>query len=321
MTRHFGATGGGALSLRPIVRALGGDLYAGGRRANVPAPGHSRHDRSVSLLLQDERIVVHTFNGTDWRAVLADLRTRGLVDAAGAPAGGGGPSGDVFDDPSRRARQAVARRLWSEARVIDGTLSARHARLRGIARALPDTLRHHPTAPLAVYTTCRHVRPALLAGIVGSDGELQAVELTYLAANGQRAGGLRLPRKTIGLVPPGSAVRLDPPGSELLVGEGVFTTLSASELFGLPGWALTSTRNLRTWSPPDGVRRVLIAGDRGRDGERSAEFLRGRLAKAGLAAAVRLPPPPYGDWNEAAQAGPVVGAKLGGRAGRGAPDG
>lgn len=316
MIRPFDALGGEATSLRPIVRALGGDLYAGGHRANVPAPGHSHHDRSVSLLLQDGRVVVHTFNGTDWRAVLADLRARGLVDAVGAPAGGGGPGGHAGDDPSHPARLAAARRLWREARPIQGTLSARHARLRGIARALPDALRHHPAAPLAAYTPSRHVRPALVAGIIGPDGELQAVELTYLAPNGHRAIGLRLPRKTIGLVPPGSAVRLDPPGSELLVGEGVFTTLSASELFDLPGWALTSTRNLRSWSPPGGVRRVLIAADRGRDGERSAEILRGRLARAGLAAAVRLPPPPHGDWNEAAQAARGRGESLeGGRGG------
>jgi len=39
------------MSLREIVRVLGGDLYDGGRRANVPAPKHSRADRSVSLLL------------------------------------------------------------------------------------------------------------------------------------------------------------------------------------------------------------------------------------------------------------------------------
>jgi hypothetical protein len=220
MTRQLDAPGGEALSLRPIVRALGGDLYAGGRRANVPAPGHSRHDRSVSLLLRDGRVVVHTFNGTDWRAVLAELRARGLIDTAGAPAGGGVAGESAGDDPSRLARLAVARRLWSEARPIDGTLSARHARLRGIARALSDALRHHPAAPLAVYAPCRHARPALVAGIVGPDGELQAVELTYLLPNGHRADALRLPRKTIGLVPPGSAVRLDPPGPELLWARG-----------------------------------------------------------------------------------------------------
>ena len=40
------------MSLRTIVQALGGELYDGGRRANIPAPGHSAADRSVSLLLR-----------------------------------------------------------------------------------------------------------------------------------------------------------------------------------------------------------------------------------------------------------------------------
>ena len=84
----------------------------------------------------------------------------------------------------------------------------------------------------------------------------------------------------------------------MLIGEGVFTTLSASEWFGLPAWALMSTRNLRVWSPPEGVRSVLIAADRGRDGEASAARLQGRLVQAGLAATIALPPAPFGDWNE-----------------------
>jgi hypothetical protein len=84
----------------------------------------------------------------------------------------------------------------------------------------------------------------------------------------------------------------------MLVGEGVFTTLSASERFGLPGWALMSTRNLRVWAPPEGVRSVLIAADRGKDGEASADRLQQRLCEAGVAASVALPPEPWGDWNE-----------------------
>jgi hypothetical protein len=89
----------------------------------------------------------------------------------------------------------------------------------------------------------------------------------------------------------------------MLVGEGVFTTLSASEWFGLPAWALMSTRNLRRWRPPAGVREVLIAADRGTDGEASAEQLRVGLAAAGLKARVALPPEGLGDWNEAEAAG------------------
>ena len=44
------------MSLRTIVQALGGELYDRGRRANIPAPGHSAADRSVSLrLLRGEK--------------------------------------------------------------------------------------------------------------------------------------------------------------------------------------------------------------------------------------------------------------------------
>ena len=63
------------MSLQTIVRTLGGDLYDRGRRANVPAPGHSCQDRSVSLLLQGDRVVVHTFGGADWREVQREAHT------------------------------------------------------------------------------------------------------------------------------------------------------------------------------------------------------------------------------------------------------
>jgi putative DNA primase/helicase len=53
------------MPLRAIVRALGGELYDGGRRANVPAPGHSARDRSVSLLWTGERLVAHGFGEAD----------------------------------------------------------------------------------------------------------------------------------------------------------------------------------------------------------------------------------------------------------------
>ena len=46
------------MSLRQIVAILGGDLYQNGLRANVPAPGHGKADRSVSLLLDGGRVVI-----------------------------------------------------------------------------------------------------------------------------------------------------------------------------------------------------------------------------------------------------------------------
>jgi putative DNA primase/helicase len=140
----------------------------------------------------------------------------------------------------------------------------------------------------------------MVARISDPDERLTGVELTYLEPGGRLAAGLRLVRKTVGLVPPGSAVRLFPVAEEMLVGEGVITTLSAVERFSLPGWALMAAHNLAAWTPPREVRRVLIAADRGRVGEGATVRLRQRLITQGLCAEVSWPGPPFGDWNEAA---------------------
>jgi hypothetical protein len=291
------------MSLREIVRVLGGDLYDGGRRANVPGPGHSRADRSVSLLLQDDRVVVRSFGGAAWWAVLDDLRRRRLIDADNAPLDGPGRT-TAARSLTALERVAAATALWDRGRPLAGTLSAAYARGRAIRRDLPgpSALRHKSDTPVSVYRPGRHRRPAFLAGIQDADGGLTGVEVSYLTGGGRRADDLRLSRKTVGLAPGGGAVRLDPVAEAMLVGEGVFTTLSASERFGLPAWALLSTRNLRAWRAPPGVRSVLIAADRGADGEASAETLRRRLRAEGLAAWVELPPAPLGDWNDWAQA-------------------
>lgn len=284
--------------LAAIVRALGGDLYADGCRANVPGPGHSPADRSVSLMLSEGRVIAHSFAGDGWRTVLDDLIERGLVDRDGRLLGAGVAS--VATSPSARARRAIAQGLWAEGRPIMGTLSETHLRRRGVASA-SSALRHHPGVPAAVYAARGLRRPALLAAITTPAGEVTGVEVTYLAPNGVRAR-MSLARKTIGVRAPGSAVRLDPPAPRMLVGEGVATCLSAAARFGLPAWALLSSGNLRAWRPPPRVAFVVIAADRGRDGERSALVLAAALRARGVRGAVRWPPAPFGDWNEASVA-------------------
>jgi putative DNA primase/helicase len=292
------------MSLRAIVRRLGGDLYDGGRRANIPAPGHSARDRSVSLLEEDGRVLVHTFGDGDWRAVRDHLRSLGLLDEPGPASATSAARTRTVEDPARSARRQTAARLWAEGRGLAATLSAMHCRGRGVRGELPgpQALRHHPAAPLSVYRPGRTARPALMAGVVDPDGTITAVELTYLTPGGRRAFDLALPRKTVGVLPAGSAVRLDPAAPTLLVAEGVFTALAARRRFGLPSWALLSTSNLRRWRPPPLVGSVLIAADRGADGEASAQRLARDLAEAGVTAEIALPPPAFGDWDEAAKA-------------------
>ena len=299
------------MSLKSIVRALGGDLYDRGRRANIPAPGHSRRDRSVSLLQDRDRIIIHTFGDGDWRAVRDHLRGLGLLggEPRSAPAG---PAERRGRDDGRQ-RRAVASQLWASGRDLVRTLSERHCRQRGAEGPLPGphVLRHADRVPLSVYRPGGAAAPALLAAISDADGALTAVEITYLGAGGRRAVGLNLSRKTVGFLPPGSAVRLDAIAPEMLVAEGVFTTLAARRRFGLPAWALLSTSNLRSWRPPPGVGSVVIAADRGPDGEASARTLAKALQALGIRTRIALPPPPHGDWNEAEAAVQLGGGGAG----------
>lgn len=295
-----------AVSLRDIVSALGGELYQGGRRANVPAPGHSNADRSVSMLLDGDRLVIHGFGSADWRAVRAHLQGLKLIDAGGrltgATAAASGPALAAPPRPPPRARIAVAQSLWAEALpLVEGDLCYRYFRLRAVRLpSPPENLRRHPAAPISVFRQAGPTCPALIAAIRMPDGAISAVEIAYLDADGRAARRLRLPRKTVGSAAAGVAVRLSPTAAEMVVGEGVATTLSAMARFDLPGWALLSAGNLANWSAPDGVRHILIAGDRGPAGEAAAARLRSRLRAMGRAADVRLPPAPFGDWNEVA---------------------
>ncbi|MDO9587402.1 MAG: toprim domain-containing protein [Brevundimonas sp.] len=292
------------MTLHAIVAALGGDLYHGGRRANVPAPGHSAGDRSVSLLISGDRLVIHSFGAADWRAVRDHLAELRLIDADGRvlPVGRSHPSSSAIR-PDRDTRVTTARRLWDGAGPIaPGSVSHRYlvGRSVGLDPVGLEALRHHPDAPVSVFRAGGPTRPALVARITDVEARLTAVELVYLDPNGRRADRLRVPRKTVGIVPPCSAVRLSPPARDMLVGEGVLTVLSAIERFGRPGWALMSAHNLSAWSPPPGVQRILIAADRGAAGERAAARLQFRLRRAGVLVSVALPPEPSEDWNTAA---------------------
>jgi hypothetical protein len=286
------------LGLAVIVRGLGGELYDGGRRASVPGPGHGPSDRSVSLRLVGDRVLIHSFAGDDWRAVRDDLIGRGLVDRAGRLVGRYGRGQGGEDQLAKAARVRLAQRLWSDGRRLDGTAAERHLIGRGLAGPWPEALRSHPAAPAAIYRDEGPRRPALLAAIRDADGALSGVEVTYLTHLGARAP-VRTPRKTVGGRPTGSAIRLAEPGPQLLVAEGVASALSASRLLASPAWALMSAGNLALWSPPPGVTAVVIAADRDAAGARAAWRLLRRLRQAGVSCRLCWPPRPHRDWNEA----------------------
>jgi len=282
-------------SLRAIVRAFGGVLLAGGRSALIPGPGHSKQDRSVSLRqLPNGRILIHCFSPKDdWRDVQAMLEA--YCTMVGVPDAACAPSNEV--DASGERKILRVRKLWTQAMPVHGTRAEAYLRARGIlASACSSVLRF---LPHATSLDDKRKRPALIAAITNHQGDLQGVQITLLTPCGRDKAAIETPRRIIGKLS-GGVVRLGDGNGEgaLIVGEGVETSLSASEALKAPAWSALTAGNLARFEPPDWIRRLIIAADRGPAGEAAAATLADRMAERGLPAETILAPDAYPDWND-----------------------
>jgi phage/plasmid primase-like uncharacterized protein len=280
--------------LERIVRICGGELYAGGRRALIPGPGHSRHDRSVSLYETDDgRVLVHCFSPRDdWRAVAAWLQTHGIKPR---PANSAQTIAPPRTDHTGLER---ARVLWDEACPIEGTIAERYLTGRAIPRTSCASLalRFHPSV---TSLDDQRRRPAFVAAIADAAGDLKGVQVTLLSPSGAGKAAVATPRRVIGAMR-GGAVQLMPAEPDLVIAEGVETALSAAAVFGVPAWAALSASNLADFTPPAILERLIVAADRDEPGLEAAEKLASRLAHR-LEVSIR-PPDDFDDWNTAAMA-------------------
>ena len=225
-------------------------------------------------------IIRHRINAPTLRAALDEARA--FLARSAAPAQG---SGDAYD-----ATEA-ARRLWRRCRAIDGTHAEAYLRARGLARCRFPALRYHPAL---LYRDGGGVRrlPALVAAVTAHDGDIiTGVHRTWLDPRRPEKANLSSPRKALGRIY-GHAVRFGEPadGASLLVGEGIETVLSlVTASPEITAAAALSAGSLGAFAPPAGVTRLVIARDNDPEGERAAERLARRCARAGVAATVISP--------------------------------
>ena len=223
-------------------------------------------------------IVRHRVNAPTLRAALDEARAflaRPAAPAAGSP--------DAYD-----AAEA-ARRLWRRCRAIDGTHAEAYLRARGLDRCRFPALRFHPRL---FYRDGGGVRrlPALVAAVTAHDDVVAGVLRTWLDPDRPMKATVTRPRKALGRVH-GRAVRFGQPGAgTLLVGEGIETVLSiVTAIPDAVAAAALSAGSLGAFAPPAGVTRLVIARDNDAEGERAAERLARRCARARVAALVVAP--------------------------------
>ena len=192
-------------------------------------------------------------------------------------------------------RTEAARRLWQRCRAIDGTHAEAYLRARAIHRCRFPALRFHPAL---FYRDGGGVRrlPALVAAVTGDAEErsghaaICGVHRTWLDPSRPAKAPVARPRKALGRVH-GLAVRFgDPAPATLLVGEGIETVLSiVTAMPDTVAAAALSAGSLGAFAPPPGVARLVVARDNDVEGERAAQRLARRCARAGVAAHVLVP--------------------------------
>ena len=212
------------------------------------------------------------------RAALAEARA--FLSLPPAALDGGSDSYD---------RTEAARRLWQRCRAIDGTHAEAYLRARAIHRCRFPALRFHPALFYRDGGGMRRL-PALVAAVTGADGSVTGVHRTWLDPSRPAKAPVARPRKALGRVH-GFAVRFGAPASgTMLVGEGIETVLSlVTAMPDTVAAAALSAGSLGAFAPPAGLARLVIARDNDPDGERAAERLARRCARAGVATHVLIP--------------------------------
>jgi putative DNA primase/helicase len=249
------------LDPRTIVNALGGDV-TGPNSCNVPGPGHSRTDRSLSITIDPrapDGFVVHSFAAGDDPLACKDFirerlglppRERGKGQRRQAPVKAA-PSGP---DPEKEKLKRIALRTWHESVDPTGTIVERYLREhRGLelsADIAGGVIRYHA----GLYFDEQTYLPGMVCLLrdITTD-EPCGIHRTFL----DRKTGQKIDRRMLGIAK-GAAIKLDPVGTSLTIGEGVETVLAA-RMMGLgPVWALGSSGAVGNFPVLKGLSEITI---------------------------------------------------------------
>lgn len=298
-----------SFDIRAIARALGGDV-AGPNQVTCPGPGHSKHDRSLSVVFSSTSVfTVHSFAGDPW-PICKDHVARLL----------GVPQQEWRSDlraprmpapaPSDHAQHhsAFALRIWQTAlppilSPVQRYLEGRNLQISTTPLAYGDTIRFLPACPFMLKTGGRVRLPAMVTLFRDVlTNEPRAIHRTALAADGSGKAKMKdlEPRQMLGPVK-NCAIKLSDDSevtAGLTIAEGLENALTAY-MGGLrPVWALGSAGAIRTFPVVPGIGAITILADHDRAGLEAARECGRRWADAGREVTIAYPPRQGADWND-----------------------
>jgi putative DNA primase/helicase len=267
------------MTARELTLALGGRWR--GNSGSVRCPCHD--DRTPSMSIRDGdkpgRVLVHCFAGCRSDDIINELRRQGVLEKP-EPGKRWSRRRDHSPRPVEHKPDPIALEMWQSAKPAADSIVETYLRGRAIT-LLPPSIRVTPTGDL-------------IAAVQSPTGEIIAVQVTQLTAEGKKAD-VEIPRITTGALGFG-AVRLAKAGDILGIAEGIETALSAMQLFNIPVWASLGAARLHRVAIPESVRELHIFGDDGEPGRAAAERTAGvyRARKRVL----RFPPKGHKDFND-----------------------
>jgi hypothetical protein len=199
--------------------------------------------------------------------------------------------------PAPAGSPEAALRLFASAKPIHGTIAGTYLRSRGImeVRGL-KALRFHPNCFYRAREDApRETWPALLAAVTDLRGTVSGVLRTWLARDGSGKAPVATPRRAMGHllgngVRFGTAQAAPALAGVIAAGEGLETMLSLRcVLPDMPMIAALSATHLAAFVPPPGLRRLYVARDNDRAGQRAAEMLAARAGADGIEVLVLTP--------------------------------
>lgn len=170
--------------------------------------------------------------------------------------------------PDNQSLRNSLNRVWMQTLSMehrDADPARRYLARRGLSIQAPEGIRFHPSLGYHDGDKMVGYYPAIVAVVMGANGQPVTLHRTYLTREGQKAP-VASPKKLM-MYPDdrkivGGAIHLVKHARVLGVAEGIESALAAIQGTGIPTWSTVNALMLESFVPPAGVEQLIVFVDK-----------------------------------------------------------